>query len=324
MIRTACLSIAGLLLWGGAPVQAAGQGWQETGTGSIKVVHQPRHSGRALEVLAWAEAQTPLPGLPAGFPSRARIILADSEAAWDSITEGLAPEWSAAVARPALGELVIPTYSSERTAFTDEAQTLRHEWAHLGLHEYLEGLQIPRWFDEGYAELAGGAWDAEAAWRLRVAIALGSVPPLDSLQLQWPRGGLAARNAYFLSATAVEALEGDAGDRGMGLFLAEWRRGRDFEGALASVYGHTVSSLERAWREHLKERYDWLWVASRVLAGWTFLVLLALVMRGFRRGRRRTEMAGLRARDAEGLGPEYDPPMDYDPEQPSNLPPTSG
>ncbi len=80
-----------------------------------------------------------------------------------------------------------------------------------------------QWFDEGYAEWASGGWSAGEGWRLRVAFALGKAPPLDSLTLGWPRDRASAELAYLLSATAVEYLIQESGERGLRLFLERWR-----------------------------------------------------------------------------------------------------
>ncbi|MFP5355115.1 MAG: hypothetical protein ACLGIK_08170, partial [Gemmatimonadota bacterium] len=42
----------------------------------------------------------------------------------------------------------------------DPIRVLRHELAHLALHEYLGDLPT-RWFDEGYASYAAGEWDRD-------------------------------------------------------------------------------------------------------------------------------------------------------------------
>ena len=48
---------------------------------------------------------------------------------------------------------------------------MRHEVAHLALHEYL-GDQPPRWFDEGYASYAAREWNREDALAANLALAL--------------------------------------------------------------------------------------------------------------------------------------------------------
>ncbi|MFC1662021.1 peptidase MA family metallohydrolase, partial [Gemmatimonadota bacterium] len=205
------------------------------------------------------------------------------------------PEWGAGVAAPGRDAIVLPAVGSSRTRGWSEARVLRHEWAHLGLHQFLRGLRIPRWFDEGYAEWASGGWNPTEGWRLRVAFALGRAPPLDSLVLDWPRDQASAHLAYLLSATAVEYLVRESGERGLRLFLEGWRREKDFSVAMRMVYGVTPGQFEEDWKKYIRRRYGWLFVLSHSAVFWLSLALALLVMVRIRRGRNREALARLRA-----------------------------
>ncbi len=191
--------------------------------------------------------------------------------------------------------VVLPAYAAGRTRGWNEARVARHEWAHLGLHEYLEGLRVPRWFSEGYAEWASGGWDAAEGWRLRVAMAAGRAPALDSLALEWPADRASAQVAYMLSATAVEYLVAAGGERGLALFLSRWREGGSFEAALRRTFGVTGGQLESDWGKYVRRRYGWLLFFSRSLVFWAFLGTLLAVLALVRRRRGRLRMARLRA-----------------------------
>jgi hypothetical protein len=108
----------------------------------------------AERVLALIDAQAPLPGLPASVPSRVSAVLTHTPEAFDELTGGVVPEWRAGVAIPAARLLVMPSGEGPRVLDGEGRRTLRHEWAHLGLHGYLGDLRVPRWFDEGYAQWA--------------------------------------------------------------------------------------------------------------------------------------------------------------------------
>ncbi|MDP2956325.1 MAG: hypothetical protein Q8N53_07880, partial [Longimicrobiales bacterium] len=239
---------------------------------------------RVLEAL---DAQPRLPGLGPDVPAGVTAVLAHSPAAFDQLTGGRVPEWRAGVAIPELGLLVVPTGEGPRVLDPDGMRVLRHEWAHLGLHEALGGLRVPRWFDEGYAQWASGGWDAQEAWRLRVLLALGRAPPLDSLSLTWPRDRASAEAAYLLAASAVSYLLGDSGERGLALFLGRWRAQRSFDEALRATFGVTAGQFEEDWRRHVKKRYGWLFVASHSAVFWMLMGLALLLMARTRQGRNR-------------------------------------
>ena len=263
--------------------------------GGVAVHYAPGDSLRAERILGLLTNSPGLPGLPPGLPSQARVHLAPSEADFLALAGGAVPEWGAGVALPATRTIVLPVYASARTRNWSEARVVRHEWAHLGLHEYLAGLRVPRWFSEGYAEWASGGWDAAEGWRLRIAVAGGRTPPLDSLALGWPSDRASAEVAYMLSATAVEYLVAASGERGLALFLSRWRDGNSFEAALRRTFGVTSGQLEGDWSRYVRRRYGWLLVLSQSLVFWAFLGILLAGMVAVRRNRGRLRMARLRA-----------------------------
>lgn len=266
------------------------------------VVHYwPGDSLRALRVARTLALSPDLPALEPGLPSGVHIVLAPSPERFDSLTGGMIPEWGAGVAIPSLGRIVLPIYPAPRTRGWDEARVIRHEWAHLGLHQALSGLRIPRWFDEGYAEWASGGWNAAEGWRLRVAMATGRLPPLDSLALAWPRDRASADLAYLLAGSAVEFLVDRSGERGMEIFLARWAREESFEAALRGTYGLTGSQLEESWRRFLRSRYGWLAVVSGSLVFWMLAGLALLALFAVRRRRDRLKLERLRAEEPPDL-----------------------
>ncbi|NJD19874.1 MAG: hypothetical protein FIA95_11420, partial [Gemmatimonadetes bacterium] len=249
----------------------------------------------ARRVLGVLDGQPPLPGLAPDVPGGITAVLAHTPDALDEITGGQVPEWRAGVAIPELGLLVVPTGEGPRILDPGGLRVLRHEWAHLGLHQALGGLRIPRWFDEGYAQWASGGWDASDAWRLRILLAVGGAPPLDSLSLAWPRERGSAEGAYLLAASAVSFLLEGSGERGLALLMARWREGRSFDGALRATFGVTTGQFEEDWRRHVRKRYGWLFVASRSAVFWMLLALVLLFMARTRQARNRARMARLRA-----------------------------
>lgn len=262
------------------------------------VVYWPGDSALAERVRAQIHHPPRLPGLPPRVPEPpVTVILAPSEVILDSLLGGSVPEWGAGVAVPGLGTIVLPVYPSARTRFSDPTVTLRHEWAHLALHDHLRTRDIPRWFDEGYAEWTSGAWGFEEAWRLRLAFVLRRAPPLDSLAIDWPADLASARLAYLLSATALQYLVERSGVRGLEVLFRSWRRSGSFETAVRTTYGVTGGQLEEDWRGFVKRRYGWMLVLSQSAAFWLATGVLVLLLFRIRRRRDRWRLARLRARE---------------------------
>jgi hypothetical protein len=263
----------------------------------VTVRHAPGDALLAARVLDLLEGQPTLPGIPDSLPASVTAYLAHSSEAFDALTGGRVPEWRAGVALPELGLMVLPTGEGRGLLDPEGRRVLRHEWAHLGLHQALGGLRPPRWFDEGYAQWASGGFDATEGWRLRILVALGRTPPLDSLTLTWPRDRASADAAYLLAASAVTYLLGESGERGLEVFLERWNAERSFEAALRRTFGVTTSQFEEDWRGHVRRRYGWLFVLSHSVVFWMALALVLLVMVRIRKTRNRERMARLRARE---------------------------
>jgi len=259
-------------------------------------VHFAREDSLVAErVLRLLDGQPALPGLPDSIPAGVDAFLAHTPRAFDELTGGVVPEWRAGVAIPSRNMLVMPTGEGVRVVDGEGLRTLRHEWAHLGLHGYLEDLRAPRWFDEGYAQWASGGFDAMEAWRLRVLIAAGRAPAMDSLELRWPRDRQDAQTAYLLAASAVTYLLEEGGPDGLRLFLDRWKARRSFEAAFRMTFGLSTSQFEEDWKRHVKRRYGWLFVLSHSAVFWLLLALVLLFMVRGRQWRNREKLARLRA-----------------------------
>ncbi len=265
--------------------------------GPLRFRYWPGGEPLARHIAALARGYTRFPGLPTTALDRGppvEIDLAPDVARWDSLTGGDIPDWSAGVATPAEGRIVLPTFGG-RAQPSQMGEILRHELAHIALHRYLAPAGVPRWFDEGYATWASGGMDARSAWMLRLAFLLHRAPPLDSLELEWPADATQARLAYLLSASAVALLGERAGEKGLELLFLRWKQVGTLDLALRRAFGLTLGQFEKEWQDEVKRRYGWALLLSDTLIFWLLMapVLVFLVL--LRRRRDRERLARLRA-----------------------------
>lgn len=262
--------------------------------GPLVFVYNPEQERAAAALAEGVRRSAPLPGLPANVLSggEIRIYLASDPTAFDSLAPG-APDWSGGIAYPEGDRIVLPTFAP-RAGGTPLAAVLRHELAHIALRRYL-GTRVPRWFHEGYAELATGGWGSQEAWALRLAILVGRVPRLDSVNLDFRRERLGARDAYLLAYTAVELLHRIGGRSGFTRLLERWRELGALDPAIRRTYGLTLGQYERVWREEVRDRFGWLLLVSQAVVSWTLLTVLLLVLGYWKRKRDRRKLAALRS-----------------------------
>jgi hypothetical protein len=222
----------------------------------------------------------------------------------DSLTTGRAPAWGAAVALPGARTIVL------RADQDDLARTLRHELAHLALHEAVS-VRVPLWFDEGYAAWAAGEWERFGSLELNLAVVRGAVPSLTALDGALRGSASTAEAAYALAASAVTELARRNPSGTLTPLLQRLEHGEDFEAAVRATTGLSFDRFEDEWRRAVKRRYT---LGQWLIAGGGWAVVAVLILWLVRR-RRRADRARRAALDIGWVveaetqqGPELDPP----------------
>ena len=259
----------------------------------------PGGEGVARKLAEEAARLPPLPALPRDALRRGgpvTIYLAPDPDKFDELAGGHPPEWSAGVAIPAKRVIVLPGFLSKRAEPYRLGRILQHELAHVALHDYLAPAQLPRWFDEGYAQWAAGEWGWEGAWQLWLAFVTERAPPLDSISLDWPYADSDARVAYLLAVSAVGYLvEHGGGEEGLRIFLERWREGGALEPALRQTYGRTLAQFEHDWLKEVERRYGWGLILTQSFLLWLPFLALVLILTIRRRRRMLARLEALRA-----------------------------
>jgi hypothetical protein len=176
-------------------------------------------------------------------------------------------------------------------------EVLRHELAHLALHERL-GDRVPRWFDEGYAGLAAREWKREDALSANVALALRGTPTLDQLEQSFEGGSMEAQSAYALSYRAVTDLAQLDPERGLTLFFDYWANGATLDGAVRRAFGVTLAGFEKDFQGRTRRRYGGLALFADLSLVVFVLTLLVLPFYVARRARDRRRLRAMAAADA--------------------------
>ena len=256
--------------------------------GRFSFLFYPRDRQLANSLAANAVATDTFPGLPRPT-QRAIIAIAPDKRRFREWAGASAPEWGSAIAFPASRRIVLQGQRAGSDA-GDPLAVLRHELAHLALHEYLGDLPS-RWFDEGYASYAAAEWGREELLMTNLALALRGMPTLDELEESFGGGASAAQSAYALAYRAVAEMAQMDPAHGLTLFLNYWRTTGSFERAMRQAYGMTVADFERRWRQRTRRQYGALALVSNVTMAALLLlfVLTPLYVARRRRDRRRLE-----------------------------------
>lgn len=246
----------------------------------------------ARSLLAAAVRRDTFPGLPRSS-SHVVIVVAPDAAHFRTWVGPAVPEWGAAVAFPDAQRIIVQGGRASSAA-GDPAATLRHELAHLALHEYLDDL-APRWFDEGYASVAAQEFGREEVLATNVALALHGVPTLASLDSGLVGGEGQAAVSYALAYRAVADLAALDPARGLSLMLHYWKETGSLDQGVRRAYGEPLDTFEAQWRARTRRRYGALAVASDLAFAVAVLLTLLAPLYVARRRRDRARLALLRA-----------------------------
>jgi hypothetical protein len=238
----------------------------------VTAVAWPEQIGLATALARRAAEPAEWPGLGRRTLGPIRLIVVPDARRLDSLATGF-PSWGVAAALP--GERTILLRADTEDLF----RTLRHELAHLALHQAV-AVRVPLWYDEGYAVWAAGEWDRLRGLELNLAVVRGAVPDLGGLDGALRGSASTADAAYALAASAVTELARRNPSNSLAPLMNRLQTGSDFEAAVQATTGLTLAQFEAVWRQGLRRRYS---LATWLLAGggWSLVAVLlwALVRR---------------------------------------------
>lgn len=222
------------------------------------------------------------------------IMLAPDREHFQRWAKGRSPEWAAGIVLERGRTILL-----EKSYVRDLGQAhalVWHELAHVLLDRRLRGMQVPRWFHEGYAQVFAAEWEMGTLWRLSRAAWTGSAIPLGELARSFPYSGERAQLAYAESQAAVQELRKD---REAWLHLLELlEEGTPFSAALVRSRGEDLEAFILRFDEELMPGYR-LWSLLFSTTPLFFLMSLLFLVAAWRRRRlRRRQEALLAARSA--------------------------
>jgi hypothetical protein len=263
--------------------------------GRFTAVYFPRDDALARALLANAAANDTFPWLPRP-QQRVLVAIAPDAAHFRAWAGPAAPEWGAALAFPESRRVVMQGRSAGSDA-GDPIEVLRHELAHLALHERL-GDRPPRWFDEGYASVAAREWRREDVLAANLALAVRGAPSLDQLEASFSGGSVAAQSAYALSYRAVMELAALDPERGLTLFFRYWPESASMDAAVRRAFGVTLAGFEHDYQLRTRRRYGALALVADLSVVFVVATILLMPFYFVRRSRDRRRLAALLAADA--------------------------
>jgi len=201
------------------------------------------------------------------------VVVASSERDFADLTDGMIPDWGAALAVPGERLIVVALNSPSKPL----GESVVHEVSHVLLGSMAEH-PIPRWFDEGLAMYLAGEWTIYDSFRLaRGSLGRGLLPlaRIDNvLTFHQDEAWL----AYSESFGAVSWLAEQFGREALGKII-RLLPSMPFDEALFTVTGMAGHAFEETWLRRTRYRYalvglaDDVWLWSIVIPALFFLAL---------------------------------------------------
>jgi hypothetical protein len=214
--------------------------------------------------------------LQAELPDTIRIDLPMTRSEFALLTRGRVPEWAGGVAYPANNRIV-----AKAPAFFNAGAALEvlvaHEIVHLILAKATNQNGLPRWFEEGFAQLLAGENRSHTSSRLaRAALAdrLMGLPRVDDV-LGFTSAD--ADLAYAESNAAAIGLSQRFGWEAVRAILQAVAAGEEFGKGFQDATGMEYEAWQADWLESAQKKYRnfaFLDVDSLI---WIFISLLMAV-----------------------------------------------
>jgi len=251
----------------------------------VTVIAWPAQAALATALAELADRPATWLGIGRRDLGSLRLIVAPDSARFREATRGRLPGWGAGAAFPRARTIVLRADAGSAPA------TLRHELAHLALHDAVPG-RMPLWFDEGYATVASGQWDVFDRLTLNLAVARGATPSLRELDAQLRVANGTVDAAYALAATAVLELARRNPTGTLDPLFHQLEGGASFDDAVLATTGLTADRFDEAWAKTVRMRFGL--VAWGVSTGfWLLVAGLVAVVYLVRRRRDRPRRAAL-------------------------------
>ena len=201
-----------------------------------------------------------------------QIYLAHTQDEFQAMQPYAPPDWADGTAWPKNGWIFLRSPRIRSGLAEPLNQVLDHEIVHILLGRAFAHYPVPRWLQEGVAQVVAGEYTMQKVEQL------GSfAEPMSFLDLArgFPADRLRAQMAYAQSASVVSYLFQEHGTQSLQILINEMSQGRELDVALVRATGMTPQELDVAWRGRTFSMP--LWLQSISVDG-TLLALVALLV----------------------------------------------
>jgi hypothetical protein len=236
--------------------QSREQDYVRTQIGLYSFVYCPEDS-ELIQPL-WQSLQNGIPVverfLDLNLRDSVQFVITPSEEEWGRVTAG-SPLWANGIAYSSRGIAILKSPRFGLKYGGPLEVTALHEYVHLLIEHDARNVEIPRWLNEGLAQLLAGQQDYRDASLLSRAVASGRVMRLWTIEGMMGMNADDARLGYAQSLIAVEWLRDEFGMAGVANLVHELRGGKRFEEVFPVLFGMYFGEFETKYNQFLISTY---------------------------------------------------------------------
>jgi hypothetical protein len=208
-------------------------------------VYLARHAAAAVPDLA----QT----LQVPVGPRIHIVLAHTQSQFRTLQPGPSPDWADGTAWSSRGWIFLRAPRLRDGTASPLSQVLDHEIVHILLGRAFHPRPVPRWLQEGMAQLLAREYTPELTRTLAKGILGRNLLSIHEISRGFPRDPARAHLAYAQSADLVAFIRNEYGPAALPTLVREMTQGERFGPALAVATGKRVDDVDAAWRARLTD-----------------------------------------------------------------------
>jgi len=184
--------------------------------------------------------------------NRMHVVVAPTQDLFHSLQPGNAPDWADGTAWPQRGWIFLraPRLRGQTTESLE--MVLEHELVHVLLGRAFGPRKVPRWLQEGAAQLMAGEYTAETTQTLAKGTLGDRLISLQELSRGFPKNPLRAHLAYAQSADFVAFIRNEYGPSSFKKMIKLLARGENFASAVRLSTGERVEDIDQKWRSRLQ------------------------------------------------------------------------
>jgi hypothetical protein len=207
-------------------------------------VRLARHAAEAIPRLA-DKLQVPI-------GPRMHVVLAHTEEDFKTLQPGRMPDWADGSAWTGLGRIFLKSPRIRDGTASPLETVLDHEIVHVLLGRAFDPRPVPRWLQEGMAQLLAREYTAEKTKALARGVLGDKLMGLHELSRGFPRDPARAHLAYAQSADLVAYIQNTYGPEALPTLVREMAQGKRFEMAIRLATSQTIDEVDIAWRARLE------------------------------------------------------------------------